>query len=226
MKKNLILALVASVATAGILATAQSAHAAAGSEKGGKTPEGVRRDVRDAKTKAAETAGQGADGASTSIIASLKTSKLTNRLDPMQETNLGRAISENPAVEAAAKETIVQAKSERHRELAEARVGALANLKGIKTGVAAEALANLTPDGKKEQAYVTLALNAGKAAESWDAATIANLTFLLAKVNELIASGRSIADAMTEAQALIAKPKDEGGRSVRLNLEDINKFCK
>lgn len=226
MKKNLIMASVVTFATAAVLATAQSAYAAAGTEKGGKTPEGVRRDVKDSRAEAAKSAGQGADGASTSIIASLKTSKLTNRLDPMQETNLGRAISENPAVEAAAKETIVQAKSERYRDLAEARVGALANLKGIKTGLAAEALANLTADGKKEQTYVTLALNAGKAAESWDAGTTANLTFFLAKINELIASGRTIADAVTEAQALIAKPKEEGGRSVRLNLEEVRNFCK
>ncbi len=222
MKKNLILAL---VATSAILSTVQSAHAV-GTEKGGKTPEGKARDVRVSRDQAAKSAGQGADGASTSIIASLRAAKLT--LDGMQETSLGRVVSKDPVAEAALKDTIVQAKSERTFEFAKARVEALSNLKDVKTGLAAEAIANLTADGKAEQAYVTLALNSGKA-DGWPEGTLSNLTFLLVKANEAVRGGKSIADGMREAQTIIAQPRlpnDHGGRSIRLNLEDINKFCK
>lgn len=219
MKKNLILAVAA------VLAVGQSAHAAGGA-KDGKSDAIRGREVETSRADAAKAAGHGADAAPTQIIASLKAAKLTTTLDARGEADLGRAMSTNPEVMTAVKETLGQAKNERYRDLAAARVGALANLKDIKTGVTADALAALSTDAKKEQAYATLALRAGKAAETWDAATIENLTFLLVKANEGINSGKTIADAMTEATSTIAKSKEEGGRSVRLNLDDVNKFCK
>lgn len=226
MKKNLILAAAVAIAASQfqMIDVANAAGKPGGREA---KPEGVRaQEVRDAKKGAEASGRKGADAASTkSVMAEIKSARLDARLTPNELSDLGRNMS-NPEVLNSVKEAIAQSKSEALRDLGQARIEGLARAKNIKTGVAADALALMSADARIEQAYTSLLIDAGKIAESWTPELRDNLTFLLQKTNELIASGRSVVEAMKEANEMLAKPKAEGGRSVRLNLDDVNKFCK
>ena len=227
MKKNLILAAAVAMA-ASQFQMIDAAHANKPGGREGK-PEGVRaQEVRGAK-RAAETAGRaGADAGSTrSVLADVKSARLDARLTPNEMSRLGENMK-NAEVATSVKEAVAQSKNEATRELALARIEGLARLdmKNFKTGVAADALALMSADARIEQAYTSLLIDAGKIAESWTPELRENLTFLLQKTNELKASGRTTVEAMKEANQMLEKPKAEGGRAVRLNLEDISKFCK
>ena len=230
MKKNLVLAFGAMMAAA-TMAVAPAANAASGKGGGREAkPEGaLGREVRDAKVGAAKEARTGADSAKSpqAIVKAAETAKLTTRLNPNQRSELGQAVSKNPTLKSALEGAIEQAKNPALRDLAAERVRALANLKEIKTDVTSDAVATLSENARIEQAYLSLAINAGKTAESWSPELRENLTFLLAKTNDILDSGsRSIAEALKEANTLLAKSKEEGGRSVRLDLNDVNQYCK
>ena len=222
MKKNLILA-VATVMAVGPMAQA------AGGGKEPKPPGARAGEVIKSKEAAKVEARTGADaGTKTSqVVSDLKKSGLTTRLNPNELTDLTTNISTNPEVAAAAQNAGVQAKTEATRPLAEQRIRALAYLKDVKTGATADALASMSSDARIEQAYANLALNAGKAAEGWTPELRENLTFLLAKTNEILAQGnKTVVEAMKEANVILAKSKEDGGRSVRLDLNEVNKYCK
>lgn len=219
MKKNLLMALVA------VMAMAQTAHAAKGTEKDGKSDAIRAQEARAAKEGAARDATHGADaGTIGTTMKALDAERLTIRLSPNQKTDLGHNMS-NPVIAAAVKGTLAQSKTANLRDLAMARLEALANVKQDPTTVTVDALAKLDSSAKLEQAYDVLAVNAGEAAKGWSPELRDNLTFLLTKANELIAQGRTKSEAMTEANTILAKSKAEGGRSVRLNLDDVNKWC-
>lgn len=223
MKKNLILAVAA------VMAVGPMAHAAG--KGGGKEakPEGVRaQEVRESRDAAAREARGGADAAkSTQLIGDLKKSGLTTRLNPNEMSDLTRNMSQNPEIATAAQDALAQSKNEATRPLAEQRLRALAYLKDVKTGATADALAAMTETGRIEQAYANLAVNAGKAAQGWTPELRENLTFLLTKTNDILAQGnKTVVEAMKEANTILAKTKEEGGRSVRLDLNEVNKYCK
>lgn len=226
MKKNLILAAAAAIAASQF----QMIEIASANKPGGREgkPGAVRaQEVREGK-KAAETlARTGADSATIkTVMSEVKAARLDSRLTPNELTDLGRSMSANPEVLTAVKEAINQSKSDALRDLGQARIEGLARAKNIKTGVAADALALMSADARIEQAYTSLLIDAGKIAESWTPELRDNLTFLLQKTNELLATGRTVVEAMKEANEQLSKPKAEGGRSVRLNLDDVNKYCK
>lgn len=217
MKKNLLMALVA------VMAVAQSAHAAKGTEKDGKTDAVKAEEVKGAKADA--TKGAHADaGSAASVIKALEEAKLTTRLSANQKTDLRRNMN-NPAIAAAVKDVLAMSKTDTLRDLSTAVLESLSNVKNDPSSVAETALSALTSDARAEQAYDVLAVRAGVAAKGWSPELRENLTFLLTKANELMAQGRTKAEAMAEANAILAKSKAEGGRSVRLNLDDVNKWC-
>lgn len=225
MKKNLVLAIVA------MMAVAPAANAASGKGGGREAkPEGaLGREVREAKQGAATEARTGADSGKSAqaLVKAAEAAKLTTRLNPNERSELGQAVTKNPALKSALEGAIEQAKNPALRDLAEARVRALSFLKDVKTDVTSDAIATLSENARIEQAYLNLAIKAGKSAESWSPELRENLTFLLAKANDILASGnRSIAEAMKEANTVLAKSKEEGGRSVRLDLNEVNQHCK
>lgn len=224
MKKNVILAVAA------VLAVGQMAHAA-GTGKGGK--EGEASGAREAKTvvsklDAVEAARKGPE-AIKSFVTELKNSPaMSGRLSAAQESNL-QVVVANAEGARAVNEAIKQTENAQTRELGSVRLEGLANAKVSKT----EPTSMFKTSEQKqaaaaEQAHWNLVVFAGKQAEGWSNAELrGNMTFFLKTVNDVMASGsKTIAEAVAEAQLVIAKPVAEGGRAVRLSLEDINKFCK
>lgn len=215
MKKNLILAVAA------VLAVGQVAVAGPG--KGDKDkPEGARAEgARESKKTAEESVKKGADASHGSAFKAASDAKLTSRLSPKQAENL-----KNPAFASIIAEIVQQSKNNDFFALAQARLEALSNIPADAIGKSVDAISAMTPDAKAQQAYITLAVEAGQAAQGWSKDLRANLTFLLEKANDLVASGKSVTDAMKEAIEILAKPEAQGGRGVKLKVDDVNKFCK
>lgn len=213
MKKNLILAAVA------VLAVGQAAYAAG--PEGKDKPEAVKgKQATEAKGKAEKTATKGADAkASNPTMKAVRDAKLKTA-SAEHEAVLGR-LSSDPVMKAVIDGIAKQA--EKFPELAQARLDALilADIAKIDTGVTAQAMNNFSETGKLEQAYRTLAENAGDAANGWPPNLRENLTFLLKTANKLISEGHTVADAMTKANAELFK-----SRQVSLDLSKINEYCK
>jgi hypothetical protein len=197
--------------------TAQDALA----NRGGREtrPEAVRgRETEAARADAARTA-RGAEGAGR--VAELVRNLNVGRLSPAKSRDLQTAMANNAEVRQAIEQIIGQQGNRDLAELNAARVEALANMREVRTDVTAEALAAMDPVRQAEQAYLTLATSGGNKATTWSTDLRSNLSFLLARSNELVAQGRSMGEALIEANRDLAREK-----GVSLRIEDINKYCR
>ncbi|MDX9731656.1 MAG: hypothetical protein RBT63_07790 [Bdellovibrionales bacterium] len=228
MNKKLILPV---LAAAVVVATGDLAEANRSGGREGK-PRAVRaQEVREARESSARGATTGADAnVGRQVLADLNTARLTTKLTANQKSELARNLS-NPLILEATRDAISQSQSQAMRDLAEARIEALSNpkLKDINLTQDDNALAALSSNVRAELAYANLAINAGKQASNWTPEVRENLTFLLTEANKIIAASggrKSIAEAMNEANTLLARPVNEGGRAVRLEFDQVNKYCK
>ncbi len=182
-------------------------------------PEAVRgRETEAARVEAART-GRGAEGAGR--VAELVRNLNVGRLSPAKSRELQTAMANNAEVRQAIEQIIGQQNNRDLTELNAARVEALANMREVRTDVTAEALAAMDPVRQAEQAYLTLATSGGNKAATWSTDLRSNLSFLLARSNELVAQGRSRGEALIEANRDLAREK-----GVSLRIEDINKYCR
>ena len=182
-------------------------------------PEAVRgRETEAARADAARTA-RGAEGAGR--VADLVRNLNVGRLSPAKSRDLQAAMANNAEVSRAIEQIIGQQNNRDLSELNSARVEALANMRDVRTDVTAEALAAMDPVRQAEQAYLTLATSGGNKATTWSTDLRSNLSFLLARSNELVAQGRSMGEALIEANRDLAREK-----GVTLRIEDINKYCR
>lgn len=222
MKKNLIMAVAATLAVGQLSAVAH----AAGS--GRNRPEAVRgREIETAR-RGAETAGRtGADSAGSTTIARVTALNLTRTLDMNQQTALGRK-SSDPEVDAALKDSLATASKPEFETFLLARMTAIANLPaGYKVDAQQEAVARLSPDALNELAYAKFALRTYT--KDFSQKNRENLTFLLEKTNEIYLAGggrKTIGESFKEANDMMAKSEAQGGRSTRLELAEANKYCK
>jgi hypothetical protein len=214
VKKNLLLALVA------VMALGQSAHAAKGTEKDGKTDAVKAAEVKKARDESAKSARGGADSAGHEAVnAKSVEMALGFRLSPDQAHDLGVNLG-NPVLAKSVQTAMTQAKSTDAslQKLGRARLESLLSVKSDPKNVKLDALA--TEDVKAELAFDVLATSAAEAAIGWSKDLRDNLTSLLETANGLIVQGRSKADAMIEAKKLLAQNK-----RVTLNFDDVNKWC-
>ncbi len=223
MKKNVVMAVLATFAVGQLSAVAHAAPTGRGAR-----PEGVRRAETEASRRGAETAGRtGADSATKKPLAEIARLNLDRSLDMNQQTALGQK-SADPAVDAALKDILSTSSKPEFEPLALARVTAIANLPtGYKVDAQQEAVARLTPDAQMELAYAKFALRTYT--KDFSLKNRENLAFLLEKTNEIyLASGgrKSIGESFKEANDMMAKSEAQGGRSTRLELAEANKYCK
>lgn len=223
MKKNVVMAVLATLAVGQLSSIAQAAPTGRGSR-----PEGVRARETETSRRGAERAGRsGADSAGSTTLAEVARLNLTRTLDVNQQTALGRK-SSDPAVDAALKDILSTSTKAEFEPLSLARVTAIANLPaGYKVDAQQEAVARLSPDAQMELAYAKFALRTYT--KDFSAKNRENLTFLLEKTNEIyLAHGgrKTIGESFKEANDMMAKSEAQGGRSTRLELAEANKYCK
>jgi hypothetical protein len=223
MKKNLVLAAIATLAVGQLSAVADAATAG----RSGR-PEGVRSSETGRSREGAQRAGRtGADSAGSTTLAEVVRLNLTRTLDVNQQTALGQK-SSDPAVDAALKDILSTSSNTSFEPLALARVTAIANLPmGYKVDAQQESVARLSPDAQMELAYAKFALRTYT--KDFSQKNRENLTFLLEKTNEIyLASGgrKTIGESFKEANDMMAKSEAQGGRSTRLELAEANKYCK
>lgn len=223
MKKNVVMAVIATLAVGQLSAVAD---AATGGRSG--RAEGVRARETELARRGAESAGRtGADSAGSTTLADVARLNLTRTLDVNQKTALGRK-SSDPSVDAALKDILSTASNTAFEPLALARMTAIANLPaGYKVDAQQEAVARLSPDALNELAYAKFALRTYT--KDFSPKNRENLTFLFEKTNEIyLASGgrKTIGESFKEANDMMAKSEAQGGRSTRLELAEANKYCK
>lgn len=223
MKKNVVMALLATLAVGQMSVVANAATAG----RGGRA-EGVRRAETEGARRGAERGARtGADSASSTTLSEITRLNLTRTLDPNQVTALGRK-SADASIDAALKDILSTSSKTEFEPLALARVTAIANLPaGYKVDAQQEAVARLSPDAQMELAYAKFALRTYT--KDFSAKNRDNLTFLLEKTNEIyLASGgrKTIGESFKEANDMMAKSEAQGGRSTRLELAEANKYCK
>jgi hypothetical protein len=231
MKKNVVMAVIATLALGQLSELAQAAGT-------GRTRP---RAIEDARTetgrRGAERGGRaGADSAATTPFAQAKSMNLTRGLSPDQLTALSRK-SEDPVIKETLKDIVELAKSGNAglEEYLVARVRATANvpagyniaakqaeLDGMADGPAKENLSN-------ELAYVKFALRSYT--KDFGEANVANLTFLLNATDTHYANSGgersgSLGASFKAGNDLMAKPTVSGGRATRLELKEANKYCK
>ncbi|MBN8540582.1 MAG: hypothetical protein J0L82_09365 [Deltaproteobacteria bacterium] len=223
MKKNLIMAVAATLAVGQLSAVAHAAGPGRSSR-----PEAVRGRETETARRGAETAARtGADSAGSTTIAEVARLNLTRTLDVNQLTALRRK-SNDPAVDEALKNILSNSSKAELEALSLARMTAIANLPpGYKVDAQQEAVARLSPDAQNELAYAKFALRTYT--KDFSQKNRDNLTFLFEKTNEIyLASGgrKTIGESFKEANDMMAKSEAQGGRSTRLELAEANKYCK
>jgi len=200
---------------------------AAGAGRGAR-PETVRaRETKEARQQAAKAGRAGADAATATAFRQLEQGNFLADLSPNQRTALSRN-SADPTFQSAMKDIAEHMRTPEFRDLASARLRAMSNIPaGVKLDQPADALARLTNEAQAELTYDRLALRTY--VKELKPETRAHVAFLLTRASEIVeASGgrKSRAEALREANDAMAKPEAEGGRSTRLDLENVNKYCK
>lgn len=203
---------------------------AAGAGRGAR-PETVRaRETKEARQQAAKAGRAGADAATATAFRQLEQGNFLADLSPNQRASLSRN-SNDPAFDAAMKDIAEHIRSPEFGDLASARLRAMSNIPaGIKLDQPADALARLTNEAQAELTYDRLALRTY--VKELKPETRAHVVFLLTRASKIIEDAekrgelKPRAEALREANDAMAKPESEGGRSTRLDLENVNKYCK
>lgn len=222
MKKVLL----ATLATLSV-GTLPNQSEAAGAGRGGRA-EGVRaRETREAREGATRSGRAGADAASANVYRQLEQGGFLADLSPNQRTQLSRN-SSDATFQTAMKDIVEHMRTPEFRDLASARLRAMSNIPaGVKLDQTADALARLTNDAQAELTYDRLTLRTY--VKELKPEVRAHVAYLLNRASEIIEAqgGRiSRAEALRQANNAMAKPEAEGGRSTRLDLENVNKYCK
>jgi uncharacterized surface protein with fasciclin (FAS1) repeats len=213
--KRAMLAALAALSLVGQLDLAE----AAGGRRSAR-PDAVRRVETERIARQAGTGTGAVAHEAATIRRELDNSGLTNTMKPEQSRTLNELLTTEGDIRAKAREILAN-KDSALSELNTATLEGLSNLKGIQRDVNAQAIAALNPAARAEQGYVTLVMSASTQAKTWSPELRANLTLLLTSANNHIASGKSRAEAMKEAIKEL-----EQSKGVKLNIEDISKFCK
>ncbi len=221
--KKFVAALVAALSAGAIHNTSEAAGAGRGAR-----PEGVRgRETREAREGAARAGRTGADSASVSYFRQLEEGGFLADLSPNQRTQLSRN-SGDATFQTAMKDIVEHMRTPEFRDLASARLRAMANIPaGVKLDQTSDALTRLTNDAQAELTYDRLALRTY--VKELKPEVRAHVAYLLNRSSEILEAkaGRiSRAEAIREANDAMAKSEAEGGRGTRLDLENVNKYCK
>lgn len=194
---------------------------AAGAGRGARPREVLARKTKEARQKATEAGRAGADAPATAF-RQLKERGYFKHLSLEQITELSRK-SADPAFEIALKDIATTEIS----QSVKARLSAMLNIPtGVNLDRPLDALAPLT-GAQAELTYDRLVLRTY--VKDLHPETRDHITFLLTEANTIMkeSGGRkSRGEALREANDKMAKPEAEGGRSTRLDLENVNKYCK
>jgi hypothetical protein len=195
-----------------------SANPRGKSETSRSTVEGARI-TKDTAAEAARRTSVGANDPAV-IVSALGTSKIGN-LSPSEKRNLTTVITTNAVAREAVQEIMLQSSDPQLTELNTERLQAISNLKDIPADATGAALAAMSFVARAEQAYATLALEAGSKAASWAPDIRSNFSFLLNSANALVTQGKSRGEALIEAAKELEK-----SRGVRLDIDKIKEFCR
>lgn len=227
MKKSLILTLAA-------LAMVAQAHGAA---RDMKTEAKRRLEVKEAARDAAKDVRVSPRAAQ--LGREIERSAIGSDLSPSAKLRLQEVMTSDAEALSIVEMAHAQQGRDDLKGLLSATVEGVSNLKGIDRSANAQAIAQMDPAARADQAYATLVTSVVKRAvgtnknNGWSAETRGVAESLLTKANREIASGKAPGEALKIAAREVeseetakARAKDSNAPEFKLNIDDINKFCK
>lgn len=187
-------------------------------ESGKSTTESARQTKQHAEEAARRALFAAHDPAT--LIRTLETQQI-GHLSPTEKRDLVSVMVNDGVAKSAVQQILSQASNTELSELNSARLQAISYLKDMPSDASGSALAAMSMVARAEQAYATLALEAGAKATTWSPELRSNLSFVLSTANQLVARGQSRGEALLEAAKEL-----EQVRGVRLEIDKIKALCK
>ncbi len=204
-------------ALAAMMLVGPIAAKAAGTGREGRPRAEVDRQAREAREGAREAGRGGTIPAQvTATVRALEANRLLPRLSPQDKARFEANLAASPVMLEAA---TALGHNVANGELAEAALEGLTLIRTPRDETLDEVTA-LNADAQMDQAYYTLVTKAAQKSIAWAPELRANMLYLLTETNAGVKRGLSTKDAITEANAKLARDK-----GVRLDVKDINKYC-